>query len=157
MKLQFLLLIVLVICGTLTLSQAADSKRTAEYLLSSPESYEGKTVTVDVASVQPVHWKSPISELVFFHAMTRDRRDNKPGGTILVAVSAKEAAAFAKKYGTDFEGRNESDTLKGQFLSTGPRQVWVIDTSNQLASLLAKNRLMLPNEARIQRPGPPRK
>lgn len=133
--------------GAMAVSQAADSKRTAEYLLSSPLSYEGKTVTLDVAAVQPVHWKSPFPELAFFQAMTLDRMDHKPGGVILVAVPAADSASFARKYGTDFEGRFESDPLKGQFMASGPRKVWIIDVSGQLAKLQEERKALLPDEA----------
>lgn len=142
----FLSTVALALFGSLTASQA-DSKRTAEYLLSSPLANEGKPVTVDVAAVKPVHWKSPFAELTFFHAMTMDRSDRKPGGGILVAVPAADAAAFAKKYGTDFEGRYESDPLKGMFMASGPRKIWVIDLSGQLAQLQAERKLSLPEEA----------
>jgi hypothetical protein len=108
MKTPFLLsAVALTLFGSLAISEAADSKRTAEYLLSSPLTHEGKAVTVDVAAVKPVQWKSPLPELTFFHALTMDRIDRKPGGGILVAVPTAEAASFAKKYGTDFEGRHE--------------------------------------------------
>jgi hypothetical protein len=137
----------LALFGSLAVGEAADSKRTAEYLLSSPLVHEGKTVTVDVAAVKPVHWKSPFPELAFFHAMTIDRVDHKPGGTILVAIPSAEAARFAKKYGTDFEGRYESDQLKGLFMASGPRKFWVVDVSGQLANLQADRKLSLPDEA----------
>jgi len=148
MKTPFLLSIfVFTVAGTMAFSHAADSKRTAEYLLSSPLSYEGKTVTLDVAAVQPVRWKSPFPELAFFQAMTLDRMDHKPGGVILVAVPAADSASFAKKYGTDFEGRYESDQLKGLFMASGSRKVWVIDASGQLAKLQEEHKAMLPDEA----------
>ena len=148
MKTPFLLsTVAVVLFGTLAVSQAADSKRTAEYLLTAPLTYEGKTVTVDVAAVKPTHWKSPFPELAFFQAMTLDRMDHKPGGVILVAVPAADAASFAKKYGTDFEGRYESDQLKGLFLASGPRKIWLIDVSGQLAQLQAERKTMLPDKA----------
>lgn len=124
----------------------ADSKRTAEYLLSSPSEFEGKQVTLDVAMVQPVKWKSPLPEVAFFHAMTLDRVDHKPGGAILVAVPSAESAAFARKYGTDFEGRADSDPLKGAFIASGPRRVWVIDMTGRLPQLLAERKATLPDQ-----------
>lgn len=139
--------VALALFGSLTASPAGDSKRTAEYLLSSPLSYEGKTVTLDVAMVQPVRWKSPFAEVTFFHAMTMDRVDRKPGGGILVAVPTADAASFAKKYGTDFEGRFDSDQLKGLFMASGPRKIWVIDTTGHLEKLMAERKVMLPDEA----------
>ncbi len=143
----FLSAVALALFGSLAASQAADSKRTAEYLLSSPLSHEGKTVTLDVAMVRPARWKSPFVEVTFFHAMTMDRMDRKPGGEILVAVPTAGAASFAKKYGTDFEGRFESDSLKGLFMASGPRRIWVIDTTGQLEKLMADRKAALPDEA----------
>src|SRR5690606_7194683 len=83
----------------------AESKRTAEYILSDPAAYQNKEVTLDVAFVKPVHWVSPFAGMAFFQAMTIDRTDKKMGGVILVAIPAVDAAKFAKKYGTDFDGR----------------------------------------------------
>ncbi len=143
----FLSTVALALFGSLAASPAADSKRTAEYLLSSPLSFEGKSVTLDVAMVKPARWKSPIAEVTFFHAMTMDRVDRKPGGDILVAVPTAEAASFAKKYGTDFEGRFDSDSLKGMLMAAGPRKVWMIDTTGQLQKLMAEHKVMLPDEA----------
>jgi hypothetical protein len=138
----------------------AESKRTAEYLLISPSEHLNKDVTVDVAMVKPVHWVSPAPGLAFFRAMTIDRSDRKAGGEILVAVSADEAASFARKYGTDFEGRGDSDMLKGTFLSVtranGPEQggLWIIDTTGKVSRLVAEKKLALPAEGRPPGGGP---
>ena len=138
---------VLLVFGSAAASLAADSKRTAEFLLSSPLNHEGKEVTVDVALVKPVNWKSPFPELTFFQAMTMDRSDYKPGGVILVAVATEKSAAFAKKYGTDFEGRRDTDSLKGLFMVSGRRKIWVIDTTGQLEKLQTERKVSLPDEA----------
>jgi len=126
---------------------ASDSKRTAEYILATPSDFEGKEVTLDVAFVKPVQWKSSVPELAFFRAMTLDRRDYKPGGHILVAIPAASAGAFSKKYGMDFEGRRESNSLKGTLL-TGPNRmkknrIWFIDTSGQAQALIKDNKIAL--------------
>lgn len=130
--------------------QAADSKRTAEYILSTPAEFEGKQVTLDVAFVQPTHWKSPIPELAFFHAITVDRRERQHGGSIMVVVDAASAASFAKKYGTDFE-RGESSSLTGVLVSTPPRpkmpgQFWILDTTGKAKELMASGKLEIPQE-----------
>ncbi|MEX1117564.1 MAG: hypothetical protein WEB60_02105 [Terrimicrobiaceae bacterium] len=136
---------------------SADSKRTAEFLLSNPKAYQDQSVTVDVALVKPVRWVSPIPELAFFHALTIDRSDKKPGGGILVAVPSGDSAKFAKKYGTDFEGKNSSTMLKGTFLAAGGgghaghRGVWVIDTTGKLETLIKDRKISIPDEPS---PGP---
>lgn len=137
----------------------AESKRTAEYLLISPSDHQDKDVTVDVALVRPVQWVSPAPEFAFFRAMTIDRSDRKAGGEILVAVPASGAAAFARKYGTDFEGRYESDSLKGTFLSIGRAEnreggrLWIIDTTGNLAKAIADKKLTLPTDGKVAEAG----
>jgi hypothetical protein len=143
-----------VLLGTAGLSHA-DSKRTAEYILSSPTQYEGQSVTVDVAVVQPVRFKSPFPELAFFHAMTVDRSDYKGGGGILVAVAAADAEKFAKKYGTDFEGRQDADQLKGILTVSGRHRVYVIDTTGQLQKLQEERKQTLPDDAMMDGPKGP--
>jgi hypothetical protein len=128
----------------------ADSKRTAEYLLIDPKSHVEQEVTLDVSLVKPVHWKSPLDEVSFFHALTIDRTDDKFGGAILVAVPSEDAAKFAKKYGMDFEGRNSTTTLRGTFLlvgGRGPSGFWIVDTTGKLMKLIAEKKIDLPADA----------
>ncbi len=130
--------------------RAADSKRTAEYLLISPLDHENQKVTVDVAFVKPVNWVSRIPGMSFFHARTIDRVDHKPGGEILVAVPTADAEKFARKYGTDFEGRMDRNALDGQFIAGGGRgrgKIWMIDLSGQLAEMIAAQKAEFPDEA----------
>ena len=147
----FLLNICAGILGLAVTASAAESKRTAEYLLTTPEAYQGKEVTLDVAFVKPVHWVSPLPGVSFFHALTIDRMDRRPGGEILVAVPTDDAAAFARKYGTDFERRYESDSLKGTFMAAGgkegPRKIWLIDMTGQLQKLIDEKKLQFPKDA----------
>lgn len=143
--------------ATVPLLRASDSKRTAEYIFTSPTDFEGKQVTLDVSFVKPVPWKSPVSELAFFHAMTIDRQDYKPGGVILVAVPATESGKFAKKYGLDFEGRHESTQLKGTLIAApgheGP-QVWILDTTEgKVGELVKARKLALQDEGGEMGPG----
>lgn len=126
----------------------ADSKRTADYLRIEPTKHVDKEVTVDVLMVHPTHWKSPVAELAFFHATTIDRTDKNVSGTILVAVAADEAADFAKKYGTDYEGKNNRHALTGKFIlvnGKGPSGLWMIDTTDKVAGLLKENKLAIPD------------
>jgi len=131
---------------------AAESKRTAEYLLTSPQSFRGGEVTLDVSFVRPVHWVSPLPEVSFFHALTVDRIDRRPAGEIMVAVPASQAAAFAKKYGTDFAGRFDMTTLKGTFMAVGATdknpggRMWLVDTTGKLQQLIDEKKLQLPEE-----------
>ena len=146
MKALLYLPLVLVAAMALPL-HASDSKRTAEYILTTPADFEGKQVSLDVSFVKPVHWKSPVPELAFFHAMTLDRRDYRPGGEILVVTLAEDAAKFAKKYGTSFKNRNESDSLQGTLVTApGGKQrggVWIVDTTGKIAGLVKENKLSI--------------
>lgn len=126
----------------------AESKHTAEYFLTTPKEFVNQIVSLDVAFVKPVHWVSPNEDFQFFHAMTIDRMDKKPGGNILVAVKAADAGAFARKYGTDFEGKNDTTTLKGLFLAGGSEKgrmkVYLVDTTGELKALFDSGEFSLP-------------
>lgn len=148
-KTKFLPLILAAACAT---SAFAQSKRTAEYILSNPAAYEGKAVTLDVSMVKPVHWKSPLPEFQFFHALTLDRQARQPGGAILVAIPASESSSFAKKYGMNFEGRHNSTTLRGTLVAAarpGPRhlRIFLVDTTGNLLTSIEKAKAELPEEA----------
>lgn len=133
------------------LSLAGDSKHTAEYIIANAAEHEGKEVQLDVSFVKPVKWKSPIPELVFFHVITVDRRDNKMGGGILVAIKAADSGAFAKKYGMDFEDRRDSDSLRGVLLAASGRgpdhkgnaRIWLVDTTGTAVDLIKAKKLEL--------------
>lgn len=134
---------------TSTLVWATESKRTADYILTTPLQFEGKNVDLDVAFVKPVHWKSPDPDISFFHAMTVDRHDKKRAGVILVAIPTEEAAKFARRYGTDFDGRGEYDKLSG-ILTTAPgkkmkSREWIIDTTGKVAELVKSKKLVIDN------------
>ena len=133
---------------------ASESKRTADYLLTTPATFEGKEVTLDIAFVKPVHWKSPVPEIAFFHAMTLDRQAHKPGGEMMIVILSEDSVKFAKKYGTNFEGRNESNSLKGIFLTApggGKRgKVWMLDTTGKAADLIKQNKLVTPMQLNLQ-------
>ena len=150
MKTLHYLPLVLLAAAAPMLLHASDSKRTAEYILITPTDFEGKVVTVDVSFVTPVHWKSPVPELAFFHAMTLDRRDYKPGGEILVAIPSEEAAHFAKKYGTEFKGRNVSNSLQATLIAApGGRmhaKVWILDSTGKVADLVKQHKLAIEEE-----------
>ena len=160
MKTLYLITIVLT-AAVVPLAGAAESKRTAEYVLATPGDFEGKEVTLDVAFVKPVQWKSAVPELAFFRAMTIDHRDNKPGGHILVAIPASEAGKFSKKYGMDFEGRGDSNTLRGTLLAgpgKGPgkmdhARIWFIDTNGTAVELIKAKKLELIDEGPMGGPG----
>lgn len=143
------------------LAHAADSKRTAEYIIANSAEYEGKEVTLDVAFVKPVQWKSPVEDLAFFHAGTIDRRDFKRGGHILIAIPAENAASFSRKYGMDFEGRNDSDILRGTLLAgpghRGRGRVWFIDTSGRAAELIKAKKIELQDDGGIEAGDRPRR
>jgi hypothetical protein len=141
-----------------TVVASADSKRTAEFILSDPKAYQDQPVTLDVAMVKPVRWISPLPEIAFFHALTIDRSDKEPGGGILVAVPSGDSAKFAKKYGTDFDGKRSSTTLRGTFIAVGGRDhghrgVWVVDTTGKLDSLIKERKATLPDDGNGEQMG----
>ena len=146
MKMSHVLSLVLLV-AVVPLVQASESKRTAEYILATPADFEGKEVTLDVSFVKPVHWKSPVPELAFFHAVTLDRRDYRPGGHILVAILAEDAGKFSQKYGLEPKGRNLSRVLTGTLMAApgrGPElhgRVWLIDTTGKAADLIKAKKL----------------
>ena len=156
------ILTVLILASTAAFLHAAESRRTAEYILANSAEYEGKEVTLDVEFVQPVQWKSPIAELSFFRAFTIDRREGKAGGKILVAIPAADSGKFAKKYGMNFEGRNHSLMLKGMLLAApgrgpvriGHPRVWFIDTTGTATELLKAKKLELEEEGPGGKGGP---
>ncbi|MDX2079638.1 MAG: hypothetical protein SFU53_02525 [Terrimicrobiaceae bacterium] len=143
MKTHDLILLLALALAPISL-RAGESKRTAEYILATASDHEGQSVALDVAFVKPVHWKSPIPELAFFHAATSDTRDNKPGGVILVAVAAADVDRTIRKYGMDHDGRGESDTLRGTLLvGPGPihrPKIYFVDTTGQAEELIKKHR-----------------
>lgn len=152
----------LILASTAAFLHASESRRTAEYILANSAEYEGKEVTLDVALVQPVHWKSPIAELAFFHAITIDRREDRAGGQILVAIPAADSGKFSKKYGMNFEGRNHSEMLKGTLLAApgrgpgnvGHPRVWFLDTTGTAAELIKAKKLELADEGPGEKMGP---
>jgi hypothetical protein len=129
----------------------AESTRTADSLRIHSQTHLDKEVTVDVSMVKPVHWKSPLADVVFFHALTIDRTEDKSGGSILVAVDAAAAGKLSDKYGTNFDGRNDKDKLTGTFIlvsGNGPSGVWMIDTTGKIAALIREKKLALPDGAK---------
>ena len=142
------ILMLFLIAAASPLVQASESKRTADYFLTTPADFEGKDVTLDVAFVKPMHRKSPAAELAFFHVMTINRIDYKPGGMIVVAIASDDAAKFAKKFGTDFQGRTSSHSLTGTLTAIGGNgpdhqggKIWIVDTTGKAAALLKDKKL----------------
>ena len=79
--------------------------------------------------------------------MTMNRIDYKPGGMIMVAIPSDDAGKFAKKYGTDFQGRNLTHPLTGTLIAAGghgPDQggrMWLVDTTGKAAALIKDKKL----------------
>jgi hypothetical protein len=82
-----------------------------------------------------------------------DRSDKRPGGGILVVIPSEDSAKFAKKYGTDFDGRSDMTTLRGLFMVAGGGRehgrpgIWVVDTTGKFKTLLEERRVSLPDDA----------
>jgi len=150
-------------------SLLASIPESADGILVSPWEYEGHTIKLNVAFVRPAHFQSPLSEVIFYHAMTLTP-ERKLGGEILVAVPKKESEHFAHYYGMDPHGRN-SRILSGTLLlahrhhppfhkrpsdsNAGPeatpegneaarkheaRGVWFVDYKGLSADLFSKNK-----------------
>jgi len=62
-------------------------------------------------------------------------------------ILSEDSVKFAKKYGTNFEGRNESNSLKGLFMTAPGSEkrgkVWMVDTTGKVADLVAQNKLVI--------------
>lgn len=122
---------------------AEASDRTANDILATPQKYENQEVTLDVAFLKPVHWKSPLPELAFFHALTMDRQSKRPGGGILTAVAADEVETMVKRYGSTYDGR-QTRSLKGTLLLIPGKRgsgLWILDTTGKAAELIKAQRL----------------
>ena len=148
MKTQILSLLTLSACLASPL-YAADSKHTAKYILNNSAQYEGKEVSLDVAFLELVHWKSPDPKIGFVRARTKDRINGSDGGFILVAIPASDAEKFTRKYGLS-TSRRDTDTLRGVLNSARVRGakrgngVWVLDTTRHLQDLLKNGNFELP-------------
>jgi len=135
-------------------AHAAESKKTADYYLTTPADFAGKSISLDVVFVKPVHFQSPIPDISFFHVVTIDKRERRPGGEILAAVATDQASAFASRYGTNFSD-TQSKSLQGTLLSSptrGPehRGIWFVDTTGKLAELISSKKIEFDPEAAAQ-------
>ncbi len=129
--------------GTISNLLAGPSTSTADYYLSDPEKFAGKTVNLDVAFVKPVTWKSPVKGVNFFHAYTMDKRARQNGGWILIAVLEESAGKVADRFGTAIDAAR-THSMRGVFQLTpnvkGTR-LWYLDYEGFSGDILeaAKN------------------
>lgn len=144
-------------------SQAASSKKTADYVILNSQELEGKSVTLDVIGVRPMRMISPIPEVALFHAMTFDDREDKYGGSILVAVPANQSVKFAEKFGSDNPRSKRTEKMNGVLIpSPGPKdrkeRFWMIDYEGLSAAVLANHAdAIIPDEKpEGEHPRPPR-
>ena len=77
----------------------------ADAYLVSPWDYEGHTIRLNVVSVRPANFESPIPDIMFYHAMT-ETLEHKPGGEMLICVPKDESEHFARFFGMDPRNRN---------------------------------------------------
>jgi len=101
---------------------AIGSKYTADYYLTTPDQFEGKTVTMDVTHLTPSRSKSHIPDIQLFHALTWDKQQYLPGGTIIVAVPKASVEKVVRTYGTNIEAMSRSpgtNRLKGVLRAMG--------------------------------------
>lgn len=133
-------------------SQAALSKKTADYVILHATELEGKSVTLDVVGVRPMRMLSPIPDVTFFHAITFDDREDRPGGPILVAVPANQGEKFAEKFGSLNPRSKRVEKMSGILIpSSGSPdrkgKVWMIDYEGLSGAVLANHtHVIIPEE-----------
>lgn len=126
------------------------STETADYYKAQYDTFEGKTIRLEVTHIQPFAYKSNIEDLRFFHAYTYDRDKRVPGGWIVVCVPKDDVMAFVKRYGTVPSGmgesggmlRSQTTKLSGVLRADGKR-FWFLDYENKAQKLLDARRQQL--------------
>jgi len=120
--------------------------RTANHILANPDQHHEKTVTVDVAYLRPVRWKSPVPEVAFFHAITYDKRAKSPGGAILLAFPESSRESMIRRYGVVRDGNARvvgTKPLRATLRNMGEgrrRGIWYLDqTEGSLNEALKAN------------------
>ena len=77
----------------------------ADAYLVSPWDYEGHNIRLNVVSVRPANFESPIPDIIFYHANT-ETLDHRPGGEMLICVPKSESEHFSRFFGMDPHNRN---------------------------------------------------
>ncbi len=123
---------------------AIASKYTADYYLSTPDQFEGKTITLDVSHLNPARSKSPIPEIQLFGAATWDKQQYLPGGWIHVAVPKSIVDKVVKTYGTNMDSMSRNpgtSRLKGILRAVGtPKQAASTNNDRPVLGQMAPNK-----------------
>ncbi|MGB8352928.1 MAG: hypothetical protein WCD79_03495 [Chthoniobacteraceae bacterium] len=77
----------------------------ADAYLVSPWDFEGHNIRLNVVSVRPANFESPLPGIIFYHANT-ETLDHRPGGEMLICVPKSESEHFSRFYGMDPHNRN---------------------------------------------------
>lgn len=109
------------LCLAVILSLQSLGAQTANQILANPDKYKGADVNLDVALLRPIRWDSPNKDFAIFHALTYDRRENAPGGEILLVAPESSRDQLVRRYGVTLDGRMRSASttrLRGTLQST---------------------------------------
>ncbi|MFZ4778985.1 MAG: hypothetical protein ACOYM3_26765 [Terrimicrobiaceae bacterium] len=141
MKTRTLLLLAsaLVIGHSNLFAEAKYSKFTADYYKGAYDLYEGQEITLKVAFVKPYSYKSDISDVRFFHAITRDDQKNMSGGEIPVAVPISSGNELIRRYGTAGSEEEKTRLLRGVLRADG-HGLWFVDVNGTLTKTLDARR-----------------
>ncbi|MEM7790822.1 MAG: hypothetical protein AAF546_05420 [Verrucomicrobiota bacterium] len=107
-----------------------------------PEKYDGKKVDVDCTHVTRINGGPRIDDVILFAAHTVDRDNRTRGGSIVVAVLAEDAEAFARKFGTTIDitrgaaEKVDSKSLRGTFHMLDRGHVYIDYTDGEAATLI---------------------
>lgn len=99
MNVAKILLLMLVFIGAMP-DVFANSLRSAQFYLNTPEKYEGKEIVLYTAFVKRQR-AAHEAEKIFFYAYTMSR-DDRDTAYIIVMVAKDKADQFARRYGSDF-------------------------------------------------------
>lgn len=103
-KIAYILLAILslALCGA-SHAGTLSGDDAARHYKSNPDKYDGKAVDVDCVMVTRINGGPQVQGVVFFVAHTKDDKNKKRGGGIVVAVAEDHANAFVRKYGDAIE------------------------------------------------------
>lgn len=135
----FLLLAVATLACSTAFADAKFSKYTADYYKGAYDLYEGKEITLKVAFVKPYAYKSNISDIRFFHAVTRDETKDMNGGDIAVAVPIDGGDDLIRRFGTAPSKEGKTRILKGILRADG-LGLWYLDVNGSISKKLDARR-----------------
>lgn len=138
MKILPLILASVTVCST-AWADAKFSKFTADYYKGAYDLYEGQEISLKVAFVKPYSYKSDISDIRFFHAVTRDDTKNMDGGDISIAVPLNGGDDLIRRYGTAPSDGGGTRMLRGVLRADG-HGLWFVDVNGNISKTLDARR-----------------